>query len=76
VTVFSGPTGTQEQIDAIVNRSTEVPRQVEDLLKATSVWQEVKLRNLDTGPFETGYAIELTPLELPQGINLEAASAP
>jgi len=76
VTVFSGPTGTQEQIDAIVNRSTEVPRQVEELLKANSVWQEIKLRNLDTGPFETAYEIELTPLELPLGINLEAASAP
>ena len=76
VTGFSGPTGTQEQIDAIVNRSTEVPRQIEELLKANSVWQEIKLRNLDTGPFETAYEIELTPLELPQGINLEAASAP
>jgi hypothetical protein len=75
VTGFSGPTGTQEQIDAIVNRSTEVPRQVEDLLKANSVWQEIKLRNLDTGPFETSYEIALTPLELPQGINLEAGSA-
>jgi hypothetical protein len=76
VTGFSGPTGTQEQIDAIVNRSTEIPRQIEDLLKANSVWQEIKLRNLDTGPFETAYVIALTPLELPQGINLEAASAP
>ena len=53
VTGFSGPTGTQEQIDAIVNRSTEVPRQIEELLKANSVWQEIKFRNLDTGPFET-----------------------
>ena len=44
VTGFSGPTGTQEQIDAIVNRSTEVPRQIEELLKANSVWQEIKLQ--------------------------------
>ena len=34
VTGFSGPTGTQEQIDAILNRSTEVPRQIENMLKA------------------------------------------
>ena len=33
VTGFSGPTGTQEQIDAIVNRSTEVPKQIEAVLK-------------------------------------------
>ena len=59
-----------------MNRSTEVPRQIEELLKANSVWQEIKLRNLDTGPFETAYEIELTPLELPLGINLEAASVP
>ena len=44
VTGFSGPTGTQEQIDAIVNRSTEVPRQIEDLVKANSVWQEIKFQ--------------------------------
>jgi len=76
VTGFSGPTGTQEQIDAIVNRSTEVPKQIEALLKQNSVWQEIKLRNLDTGPFETAYEIDLTLLELPQGINLEAGSTP
>ena len=76
VTGFSGPRGTQEQVAAIVNRSTEVPRQIEELLKANSVWQEIKLRNLQTGPFETLYEIALTPLELPQGINLEAASMP
>ena len=76
VTGFSGPTGTQEQIDAILNRSTEVPRQIENMLKANSVWQEIKFRNLETGPFESAYEIELTPLELPQGINLEAGSTP
>jgi hypothetical protein len=76
VTGFSGPRGTQEQIAAIGNRSTEVPKQLEEMLKANSVWQEIKLRNLQTGPFENSYAIDLTPLELPQGINLEAASVP
>ena len=76
VTGFSGPTGTQEQIDAIVNRSTEVPKQIEAVLKQNSVWQEIKFRNLDTGPFETAYEIDLTMLELPQGINLEAGSTP
>ena len=76
VTGFSGPTGTQDQIDAIINRSTEVPRQIDDMLKTNSVWQEIKFKNLDTGPFESAYAIGLTMLELPQGINLEAGSTP
>lgn len=76
VTGFSGPTGTQEQIDAILNRSTEVPRQIENMLKQNSIWQEIKFKNLETGPFESAYDIELTQLELPQGINLEAGSLP
>jgi hypothetical protein len=75
-TGFSGPRGTQEQIAAFIDRATVAPRQVEELLKTNSVWQEVKLRNLQTGPFETSYAIELTALELPAGIDLAAGSIP
>lgn len=72
-TGFSGPRGAQEQVDAILDRSTEMPRLIENLLKTNSVWQEIKLRNLNTGPFQSAYEIDLTPLELPKGIDLEAA---
>lgn len=75
-TGFSGPRGTQEQIDAIIDRATVAPRQLDELLKTNSVWQEIKLRNLQTGPFETSYQIDLTALELPSGINLAAGSVP
>lgn len=72
---FSGSRGAQEQADAILDRSTEMPRLIENMLKTNSVWQEIKLRNLNTGPFESAYQIDTTALELPKGIDLEAASA-
>jgi hypothetical protein len=75
-TGFSGPRGTLEQIDAIIDRATVAPRQLDELLKTNSVWQEIKLRNLQTGPFETSYEIDLTALELPSGIDLAASSVP
>jgi hypothetical protein len=73
---LSGIRGTQEEIDAIVNRATLIPKQVNDMLKTNSVWQEIKLKNVNGGPFTNNYNIAVTQLELPQGIDLEAASTP
>jgi hypothetical protein len=40
------------------------------------VWQEIVLKNLDSGPFDNLYTVVVTDMELPQGIDLEAPSTP
>jgi hypothetical protein len=68
--------GSPEEVAIILNRATEVPKQVEEILKANSVWLEIVLKNLDSGPFENLYVVDVTDMELPQGIDLEAPSTP
>jgi hypothetical protein len=73
---LSGVKGSPEEVAIILNRATEVPKQVEEILKANSVWLEIVLKNLDSGPFENLYVVDVTDMELPQGIDLEAPSTP
>jgi hypothetical protein len=58
------------------NRSTEVPKQIETFLKANAIWVEMHLANLNAGPFNDVYNVVVTDLEMPKGIDLEAASTP
>jgi hypothetical protein len=73
---LSGVRGTPEEIAAILNRATDMPKQVDDALKDNSVWLELKLKNVNSGPFNNLYLVDVTQLEIPQGINLEAGSTP
>ena len=45
-------------------------------MQADAVSWELFLKPLDAGPFNGTYGLTITPLELPQGINLEATSSP
>jgi hypothetical protein len=58
------------------DRSTEVPKQIEAFLKANAIWVEMHLANLNAGPFNDSYTVTVTDLEMPKGIDLEAASSP
>jgi hypothetical protein len=60
-------------LEKLQNRSTEVPQQVQDFLKDAAIWVEIKLKNLN-GNFNDIYPIEVTTLEMPKGIDLEADS--
>jgi hypothetical protein len=73
---LSGVRGTPEEVAAILNRATDMPKQVDDALKDNSVWLELKLKNVNSGPFNNLYLVDVTQLEIPQGINLEAGSTP
>jgi hypothetical protein len=53
-----------------------MPKQVDAALKDNSVWLELKLKNVNSGPFNNLYLVDVTQLEIPQGINLEAGSTP
>lgn len=57
-------------------RAEEVPKQIEASLKDNAIWVEMILANLNSGPFENIYNIVVTDLEMPKGIDLEAASTP
>jgi hypothetical protein len=57
----------------IANRSQTLPKQLDDGLSAIGHYLSLRLPNLESGPFENVYAVDLTLVELPKGIDLEAA---
>jgi hypothetical protein len=65
-----------DEINAVAAAAVDMPKQVDELLKTNSVWLELKLKNINGGPFNNLYIIDVTQLEIPQGINLEAGSTP
>jgi len=46
------------------------------VMEAHPVSYELLIKPVTNGPFDGAYTVDCTPLEIPQGINLEAASSP
>lgn len=67
---YSGLVSTQPAFDA----AREIPQRVEEALKNAAIWRELQLVDTTGGPFENTFDIEVTDLEIPAGINLEAAA--
>jgi hypothetical protein len=57
----------------IANRSQTLPKQLDDGLSTIGHYLSLRLPNLESGPFDNVYAVDLTLVELPKGIDLEAA---
>ena len=49
---------------------------IESAIKENAVWYELDLNPVVNGPFDAEYAIDVTPLTIPEGINLLAPSSP
>jgi hypothetical protein len=54
----------------IFDAAKEIPKRVQDALVTAPIYFDLQLRGLE-GNFETAYDINLTTLQIPQGINLE-----
>jgi len=46
------------------------------VMEANPVWYELILKPVQNGPFGAEYLIAVSPLKVPQGIDLSAASTP
>jgi hypothetical protein len=71
---LGGP-ALEELLDQIANRAQTVPKQLDDGLSQIAHYLSLRLPNLDAGPFDNVYSVDVTMLELPKGIDLEAAAS-
>jgi hypothetical protein len=68
-----GGSALEDMRTQIANRSQTLPKQLDDGLSTIAHYLSLRLPNLAAGPFENVYAVDLTMVELPKGIDLEAA---
>jgi len=52
------------------------PKSIPAVMEANPVWYELILKPVQNGPFGAEYLIAVSPLKVPQGIDLSAASTP
>jgi hypothetical protein len=64
-----------EQREVTISRADSIPKAIEEGLKGLAQYLHLRMINLNSGPFESTYVVNLTQLELPKGIDLEAASS-
>jgi hypothetical protein len=69
---IGGGAQLNEALTQVTDRGQTVPKQVDDGLKPLAHTLQLKLPNLDSGPFDNLFTVTVTQLELPQGIDLAA----